>query len=410
MQARKRFFRLLSVLIILVAVLTVMVCSLLVTDTKTRYIKREHDEIIAHYTDLYCDNTGDGAVVALENGVGYVNFEIMNYIGEDVTKRDITYNIQTIDTFYNENGYEIESSALASAPALYVKDVWGKPQLIEKDSYKYDVSIIKNDGEKIEGANVEYPYLFSYEERKESAVGKVHNVTVKLTRTDSSEMKVGSTEKVSLVIQLEKPYKEVYIIDIVVSNRYIVFSTKNVEEFEIDMVDVHVQTYDIFKYDSLGNVNNGLTTNTKYSSRPFKVVFEWKDMIVNENDFNFIHNSQNGVMSGVFDSTTDGTDISKPFVESINQSKNYGSLTMYVPQSASFSFSCLPTSENACMIAKVYVYNDALATGTTSPIGYVAYDKNNWGGYSELDITQATLPSNATDGLTVVYKYEEEQE
>ena len=45
---KKRFFRLLSVLVILVSILTVMVCSLIVEDTSTRYIKREQDEIRAY--------------------------------------------------------------------------------------------------------------------------------------------------------------------------------------------------------------------------------------------------------------------------------------------------------------------------------------------------------------------------
>lgn len=402
MQEKKRFFRLLSVLIILVTILTVMVCSLLVTDTKTRYIKREQDEIRAYYTDLYCDNTGDGSVVALENGVGYVNFEIMNYIGEDVTKRDITYNIKTIDKFYDLNGNEIAADKLATTD-LHVKDLWGKPLPIGKDSYKYDVSITKNDGEKNQDikTKAEYPYLFSYEEREESAVGKIHNVTVQLKRK-STDMAPGTTESVSLVIQLDKPYKEIYIVDIIVSNRLIVFSTTEVETFDIDMIDVQVQAFDIFGYNTSGNVNPGITPGITYTSRPFKVVLEWKNLIVNENDFKFIHNNQNGILGGLVDESTDGTDISRPFVQSFEQTGDSGIIVMYVPQSSNFDFSCLPTSEDACMIATVYVYNGKLSTDSTIPVGYTTYDQSNWGGYTELDITDLSA-TEATAGLTVIY-------
>ena len=408
MQEKKRFFRLLSVLIILVTVLTVMVCSLLVTDTKTRYIKREQDEIRAYYTDLYCDNTGDGSVVALENSVGYVNFEIMNYIGEDVTKRDITYNIKTIDKFYDLNGNEIAADKLATTD-LHVKDLWGKPLPISKDSYKYNVSITKNDSEENEDIDTkeDYPYLFSYEEREESAVGKIHNVTVRLERkAEYGVIPGGATEAVSLVIQLDKPYKEIYIVNITVSSRLIVFSTKKVETFEIDMIDVQVQTFDIFGYDTNGNVNPGIISGTTHTSRPFKVVLEWEDLLVNENDFKFIHNNQNGILGGIVDDSTDGTDISRPFVQSFEQTGDSGRIVMYIPQSSNFDFSCLPTSEDACMIAMVYVYNGKLSTDSTIPVGYTTYDQTNWGGYSELDIRDTTA-TDETLGLTVVYSFKE---
>ena len=144
---KKRFFRLLSVLVILVSILTVMVCSLIVEDTSTRYIKREQDEIRAYYTGLYFAQNGDGSPVALENNVGFVDFQIMNYIDDNVTKRDITYDIKTIDKFYDDKGVEIVKANLPTAEKLYVKDVWNNPQEIGKDSYKYNVSITNNDGE-----------------------------------------------------------------------------------------------------------------------------------------------------------------------------------------------------------------------------------------------------------------------
>ena len=65
MQEKKRFFRLVSVLMIMLCLLSVMAFSMLITDTTTRYIKREKDEIRSYYTGLYCDNTGDGSAVAL---------------------------------------------------------------------------------------------------------------------------------------------------------------------------------------------------------------------------------------------------------------------------------------------------------------------------------------------------------
>lgn len=381
---KKRFFRLLSVLVILVSILTVMVCSLIVEDTSTRYIKREQDEIRAYYTGLYFDQNGDGSPVALENNVGFVDFQIMNYIDDNVTKRDITYDIKTIDKFYNDKGVEIAKANLPKADKLYVKDVWNNPQEIGKDSYKYDVSITNNDGEtRTEPVNEvdQLVYLFSYEERDESAVGKVHNVTVKIKRKGEYGEMSGSSEQVSLVIQLNKPYKQVYIVDILVSNRLIVFGQKTVQEFDMDVTKVNVQTFDIFSHteDKGTYVPRTNQIGGTFTSKAFKVVFEWDNMIVNQNDFLHFHNNQLDILVSNPLYIPDGLDISEPYLVNINQTSDYGTLEMYVPQSSSFTFNCMITDENAYMHAKVYVYDSASSK-------YVLYNQDDWGGYSDDEV------------------------
>ena len=71
----------------------------LIIFTSARYIKRSKDEIIAHYTSLYLDSTGENRVVTLENNVGYIDFKLMNYIDDNVTQRDIVYTINTPSVF-----------------------------------------------------------------------------------------------------------------------------------------------------------------------------------------------------------------------------------------------------------------------------------------------------------------------
>ena len=156
----------------------------------------------------------------------------------------------------------------------------------------------------------------------------------------------------------------------------------------------------------ISNVNPGIKPGTTHTSRPFKVVLEWKDLLVNEIDFKIIHNNQNSILGGIVDGSTDGTDISRPFVQSFEQTTDSGRIVMYVPQSSNFDFSCLPTGEDACMIATVYVYNGTLSTDNTIPVGYTTYDQTNWGGYTELDIRDTTA-TDKTPGLTVVYSFKE---
>ena len=92
MKERRRFFVLAGILLVMIMVFTSIV---LVSDyTKTRLIQRKQDEVKAYYTALYFDATGEGSAIALDNSVGYFTFDLMNYIGEDVTERDIVYEIK----------------------------------------------------------------------------------------------------------------------------------------------------------------------------------------------------------------------------------------------------------------------------------------------------------------------------
>lgn len=50
----------------------------------------------------------------------------MNYIGEDVTQRDIEYIIEKPSKFYNSKGEVMENPS--GEEDLYVLDVWGKPK------------------------------------------------------------------------------------------------------------------------------------------------------------------------------------------------------------------------------------------------------------------------------------------
>ena len=369
MNERRRFYKLLTIFVILLAVLVVLTFTTINSKTLTRYIKREKDEVRAYYTGLYFTETGTGKSVALENGVGYINFSMTNFEDDDVTKRDITYDIETITTVYDASGVEI-ADPYSEEQTLHVKDVWGLPKVIGYDSCKYNVDIVDNDAEIKEGK-----YAFLYEERDESAVGKTHNVVVKLDRKeDAGEMQ--GVEHVSLVVQLEKPYKEVFIINIIVLNRLIVFSKSVSEIFEIDMTNIHVQTFDIFAYEKNGSTySKRINKNgTEFTSKAFKVTLNWSGMILNENDLKFIHNNQFDILTG----DPSDIDIGKPYIISVNQDADSGTLVMYVPQSSSFSLPCILTSETHSVYANVEIYDQSSGQ-------YVPYDTTNWGGYKDSD-------------------------
>jgi hypothetical protein len=249
MEKKKFFNRLIVFLLLLMTLGIVYMNSYIVEDTKSRYIEQAKDQIRANYTALYFDSSLSSAALALENNTAYINFDLMNFIGEDVTRRDIEYTISKPDKFYDNKANEITPNGTND---LYVLDVWDQPKAVGNDTYKYETEIIENTGESVEGTD---KYKFTYETLNtggdgevsgEKGIGKTHNLTVKITRTDDSAFKSG--EKISIVIQLSEPYEEVFIIDLTILDRLITFSNNNGTVFETEFEKIQIQTANIFSY------------------------------------------------------------------------------------------------------------------------------------------------------------------
>ena len=140
MIERKIFNMRLHVLLMLVFLFVILLLvNISFNPTSSRYIKQEKDEILALYTSLYFNSDRNHMSMSLEDNKGYVNFKLMNYIGEDVTQRDIEYIIEKPSQFYNSKGEVMENPS--GEEDLYVLDVWGKPKKIGNDTYKYQSTI-----------------------------------------------------------------------------------------------------------------------------------------------------------------------------------------------------------------------------------------------------------------------------
>lgn len=356
----------------------------LIIFTSARYIKRSKDEIIAHYTSLYLDSTGENRVVTLENNVGYIDFKLMNYIDDNVTQRDIVYTINTPSVFYDENGNVINATDYGTKD-LYVLDVWKKPQLVGKDSYKYNISVVKNTGEKV--ADEIGKYLFSYEKKDNVAIGKTHNITLKFERNHNSIL---NEEKISVVVQLEKPYKEVHIFNITVSNRLIGFATADKVNFDIDYRILYIQSinsYGFVKKDTNDyasrefNINGEIYT---FTSNPIKLTITWNGLMLDQNIFHRIHSGRigRGNYEGDFD-------INDPYIYSIESNLDSGTMIIYIPQSSNFYIEFLKYSNLQEINVKIEVNTNK---------GYKLYD-NSFNGYDHsnghYEIYKNTEDSNA---------------
>ena len=382
MIERKTFYKRLNLLIMLVFLLVIiLLVNISLNPTSSRYIKQEKDEILALYTSLYFNSDRNNMSMSLEDNKGYVNFKLMNYIGEDVTKRDIEYIIEKPNQFYNSKGEVIENPN--GEEDLYVLDVWGKPKKVGNDTYKYQSTIVQNDGEISDVGN----YTFLYEKLGSSAVGKTHNLTIQMVREESTEMT--RVENVSIVVQLIKPYREVFIIDILVSNQLIVFSHTIGEVFEIQNQVLYIQSNTIYShyksngeyYQRTANINGEIY---EYTSKAFLVTIYWDHLLLNLHMLDNIH-------IGIGENPSN-LDITKPYIIDVFTQKDRGYLEIYIPQASNLNLNFLPTAVTNTIDAKIEVCvkkNDDLET-------YVLYDEQ-YGGYKH--IKKDDLPNKNDENI-----------
>lgn len=369
--------------LILLVVIAALISTVLVPqdNTSSKYIKRDSDELRAYYTSLFFDYTGDGSVIALENGQGYITFDVMNYIDSNISERDIIYDVITLDTFYKQNGEVIGGPTEAQAyldldenNQLYALDVWGMPQKIQRDTHKYNYTIVSNSGTY---DNTNHGYIFDADLGADN-----HTITVQITQTEESE--IDTVENISVIIQLIKPYKQIYIINAVVSSRLIVFSSTMHNSFGVDLLSVSTQTADIFAYCKKEGsyipriINEGLDSEHAFTSNAFKVKYQWEGIIIDENAIALLHNNQENILTG----EASYMDITKPYLISLNQDSDSGTLEIYVPQKSDFSFDCFITDlDNYYIKAIVEIYDSSTSSFTEYNL--------EWGGYADED----------TDGL-----------
>ena len=400
MEKKKFISRLVMFLLLQVILVLTFANNLVVEDTSSRYIEQQKDQVYASYTALYFDSDIDYATLALDNNVAYINFNLMNYIGEDVTKRDIEYVVSTPDTYYDSSGNVLIPTGEDN---LHVLDVWDQPKQVGKDTYKYSTEVIENNGEIGETAG---SYKFTYETISvgggegsevvtEKGLGKTHNLTVKIQRKTGDEygnFNKQDGETISLVIKLKKPYEEIYLITITILERLITFSNTSGVIYETEYEKLSIQTVNVFSHvlnSSSQYVPRYVSESTtkRFTSYGFKVQLYFTNLIIDENSLHQLHIPNIGLGSS-------NIDISKPYVISLTNNGNSGILELYVPESAGFDLTFLPTGGNYKFEVVVYAY---LYDESTSKYGYELYDSTN-GGYDHSNNGKYVVPNRNKGG------------
>lgn len=354
-----------KIVILNLALILLIAVQIIFLPTVARYVKQESDKIIASYTSLYMSSDGEGKVVSVEDKLGYLNLKLMNYEDSNVTQRDIEYTISRPTIFYKANGEAIASSEieayLAADPSnqLHVLDVWNQPQVVGRDTYKFSQSIKSSDGEPATNADtLEDDYMFSYEKLNNSAVGKIHNLLIKFERL--VEDAFTGTEDVSIIVQLSEPYREVFIINVKISDKLIVFSNTDALVYETTFQRLYIQSADIFSHykgdeESLRKYNKRGTTEeqkqfVQIAPRALQVTFTWDNFYFDVNCLKQYH-LPNDTLPGTNDVSF--IDISKPYVSKLDIEKKI--LVMYVPQGSNFYLDFLQIDKTATSTVDVNV-------------------------------------------------------
>lgn len=386
-----RKFRFLFTLLVVLSLLLVV---FVLDSTVSRYIKQERDEIYATYTSLYFESDIKNGSVVLENNEAYFNFKLRNYVGEDITKRKVVYTITnpsyvTIDkkpiTVDSKGNMTVDGGAYTGEQ--YVLDVWGEPQLVGSDSHNYNIQILENDGEKVDTNKYQFPYENGTEGQATS-----HTITVKIDRIAEGDL--SSNENISIVVQLNEPYAEVFIINVKIMNHLISYSltTKKIYETTFDVIDI--QTANIFSYEEKnGNytqravqvIEDDVNYIYEYTSKPFKIEYKFKGFYIEWINLNDLH-------IDIFDvnDTEDKENIVNNYLGQITNNKDSGSITLYAPQSSNFSVEFLKVNDTNSITTMVYVYLKKYSVdnyGNKSSLiseGYFQY-KTAFGGYSDFD-------------------------
>jgi hypothetical protein len=373
-----------KIVILNLALILLIAVQIIFLPTVARYVKQESDKIVASYTSLYMSSDGEGKVVSVEDKLGYLNLKLMNYEDSNVTQRDIEYTISRPTKFYNANGEaiaddDIETYLKTAGNQLHVLDVWNQPQVVGRDTYKYTQRIASSDGETTTNTNTPGDdYLFSYEKLNNSAVGKIHNLLIEFHRDRGSDFK--GTEDVSIIVQLSRPYREVFIINVKISDKLIVFSNTDALVYETTFQRLYIQSADIFSHykgdkESLREYENrnDSSKTVQIAPRALQVTFTWDNFYFDVNCLKQYH-LPNDTLPGTNDVSF--IDISKPYVSKLDIEKKI--LVMYVPQGSNFYLDFLQIDKTATSTVDV---NIMVAIIDNTKTDYDIYD-DVYAGYS----------------------------
>lgn len=374
MNAKKNIKIKLAILI--VAILCVIIAQFAILPTLSRFRKVTSDEVRAYYTALYIDQDASGKVIAVEEQPdgsyeGDFSINISNFIGEDVTERDIEYKIYQKEILGPSNG------------EYYVLGTWNEHVPVETATLGYEINI-KNEGvTEMTAATHILPILYNSGEVPQGVTNS-HIIHIKRpSATIKPWASSDEIERISIVIEINEPYRDVVVIDLLVSTKLIVYSTQKINKFGFEAERLYVQTASSWKEINYDN-------NIGFKTDAFKVIIKWDNYRIDNSFEKIFKHVPEG--TGNFDSRY----IDQVYYEfddaTGNNVTNNNYLILYVPANSDFYID-------------FYKFD---SSGTKSIMAYNALMLQSTGAYAAYDETYNGYPHNKTsssvNGITNYYE------
>jgi hypothetical protein len=172
----------------------------------------------------------------------------------------------------------------------------------------------------------------------------------------------------------------VFIINVKVSDKLIVFSNTEVSTYETNFQRLYIQSADVYSYykgsDKLREYKdrNDSSKTVKIAPRALLVTFTWDNFYFDVNCLKQYH-LPNDTLPGTYDNVS-FIDISKPYVSKLDIEKKI--LVMYVPQGSNFYLDFLQKDKTATSTVDV---NIMVAIIDNTKTDYDIYD-DVYAGYS----------------------------
>lgn len=347
---------LITKLTVLISLLTVVILlQFLILPTVSRLRDVHLDEVRGYYTALHLSHDGEGKVVALEeqyvgdtpNGYkGSFSFTINNFDNDGITQRDISYKIYTKEIQKDSNG------------DYYVTGVWGRKIDIKPATVNYTVNIV-GEGSTQETATEHNLESYATIDPDSDPVGTSASHMIEIHRKpDAPEWDENNeVEEITIVIELISPYHEIFVANILVSPRLIVYSISKVDKFHTTAYRLHIQTASSFKKITSGD--------NSYLPDAFRVILNWDGL--------YFDNTFNEILKHTGSGQPDPTKISTPTLIIPNLITTQKTLQMYIPAGADFY---IDFYSNGSGTPQIYTYAELKNSDSKKYSAYTKYDYN----------------------------------
>lgn len=167
--------------------------------TVSKYVFTDEKHIVGVYTDFVLSHDGEGQTAVIRDGadgsVGYIAVNVGNFDDEKISKRNVRFLLR-------------EPTAAEIAKGS-VSDAWGNTFTLDKDSDKYTVTIVDEQGNEYTDEQLKDIAFLSANERN------YKTFLLKIARkTDAGDFDIDSVEKLSIILETSEPYKDTKVFTI----------------------------------------------------------------------------------------------------------------------------------------------------------------------------------------------------